>query len=535
MTGAEEPWVDTGVVVDDRPFATVSVAWTANHLIVVSTGSRSYRSHALRVSEFNWSNDSGRWVLAPDSSVDVTESGMAGTQFMVADDGRIWFARLVGDRVLVARSDPARVRFTEFEPLPDGVGGAGVGALTMVTGGTSPRLVWRAATSDTLTVATEDGSSWTTTEVPVYGVAGLGAVEATEAGPGRPGSLLVLVETSLRRRGANDQDASTILVSVDQDRTEVSVVARASDGLRYPGMLVDRQAGTVHVISVAEASGGGNGSKAWLVTDKTAPLDSLIFGIGVGTTLVREPVGSLDRPMLPVEIDERSGLVVAATGPDLTRWYGAQQDGPASIAPVAPTPSVLTLVHDSFERLLPGSGAPTSWSSGADAPLAATVVTEPDRPGQSLQLSNQLGGPAPRACRALPSDPGQIVRIRAEVTASGRGSGDTRLMTVRGPNGTIASVRISRKGVLGFMGPTGRVDRTFLADRRPLSVTVAVDPTRGRAAISVSGEDGAALVEAADVELLSDPGDGPDEVCFAPAPELRDATITIADLDVESR
>ncbi|HEX2575299.1 MAG TPA: hypothetical protein VHK88_03060, partial [Aquihabitans sp.] len=212
LTGEAGPWEDTGVLVDDRPFAEPWVAWTGSELVVASTGSRTYRSHGLQVNRFTWDAARRNWVRSADFPVRVTQAGAPGTQLVVDREGRAWLARQEGAGVLVASSDADKLSFGPFAPLPDGQAAADVGSFSLTLGDAGPQIAWRSATTDQLAVTSHRDGAWSTERVVAHGVGGSGVVQAAPAGPSRPGALLVVVASSLPQRGSNDQDPSVLLL-----------------------------------------------------------------------------------------------------------------------------------------------------------------------------------------------------------------------------------------------------------------------------------------------------------------------------------
>lgn len=532
LTGFDGPWVDTGVVVDDRDFARPSVVWTGTRLIVTSSGPRDYRSHALRVSRFAWNAAGDRWEREPDFPVEVTSGGGGGTQVAVGADGRVWLARLDGARILIARSDVTNLSYTAFGPLAGGLAGADVGGFSLSADGPVLRLVWRSLSTDRLTIATGDGTTWATDVRSIYGVGGTGSVQVRPAGPARPGALLVLATTTLAARGSNDRDPSIILASVTAKAADISVVAIAADRLSNAEMVIDEDAGEVHVVMSAGPPDPLSGAavEPWAVTQKVARVVDPAFGTGQGLIVLRNPTGPYATPAVPESMGDASGLLVVASGPDLGYWMSAQQGGPAPGAPPPPGAGNATLVHDTFDQRALGAGAPSAWFASGKEALSAEMVGEGSGGGRSLAFTNPDGGPAATACRALPASGGRPVTVRADLRADGLGSSDTRVLTVKGPAGTLASVRITRKSVIGFSGPDGRVERGLVSDSTPLRVTVRIDPAANVADIRVERAAGGVLVDAPGQPLLSAPGSGADEVCFTPAPGNAGARLVLADL-----
>ena len=134
-------------------------------------------------------------------------------------------------------------------------------------------------------------------------------------------------------------------------------------------------------------------------------------------------------------------------------------------------------------------------------------------------------------CRPVPIEPGAVVTVRAVVEPSGAGSADARVLIVKGRQGTLVSTRVSSDGIAGFQGPTSdRVPGSLVGDGERLTVTVRIRPVEGRADIRFERADGSVAFEANDQPTLAPIGDGPDEVCFTPAPGNPSARLLLSDL-----
>ncbi|CAN5431869.1 hypothetical protein BH10ACT1_BH10ACT1_22650 [soil metagenome] len=530
LSGSAGPWIDTGLVVDDRPFAQPWVQWTGDTLLITTSGDRDYRSHGLRASRYSWDAERQTWSRAADFPVQVTEAGVPGTQVVVDGQGRAWMARLDGDRLLVAHSDAQNLSYTPFAPLPDGLAATDVGGFSLAADEAGLHLAWRSVTTDRLTVASGTDGAWKAETHTVYGVGGRGTVDAVPAGPDRPGELVVLVSSSLPQRGSNDQDPSLLVLDVRGDEVVTSVAAVSVDHLRSPRLVVDADAGRVHVVAVADPLDTTTGYST--VVDKAADLSDLAFPGGNGSVLLRAKIGSFATPSVPSQIGGGSGLLVVASGDDVLEWRTAQVGGPKKPAATGAAPDA-TLVHDTFDQRRAGDPPPLGWYAGGKQPLTASIVGSPAG-GRGLSVTDADGVDPPSACREVPATAATRVVVRAVVRPTALGTSDVRLLTVKGAGGSLASVRLTRKGLLGYSSPGGRVDQGPVPTGSTLRVTVVIDRGRRSADISVAIDGGATVFAVAAQPLLAAPGAGPDEVCFAPPPGGAGASLVLDDLLVTS-
>jgi hypothetical protein len=531
------PWVDTGVLVDGRPFARPQVAWNGSVLVVATTGTRSYASHALQTNRFSWDSDGRSWAQVPDFPVTVTSGPMPDTRLVVQGDGTEWLARREGDALVVARSTSSGLSHERFRPLGDGLAEADVGGFDLTLQGGTPQMAWRSRTADVLHVATWSGERWRARRYDVYGVAGEGTVAIAAAGSADPGALVILTSSSLGARGSNDRDPGLLLSVVEGEQVRTSVVSRLADGMREASLVMEPEERRVRVVALGPPAAlrPRDLRLSAPVVEKTASLADLAFAPGQGRPLLYGDVGTqLAPPVVPPDaIDETSGLLVMVTGGDLSGWRSAVAGGdgeqPGSLV-VATGP--VTVVHDTFDGLAPGGPAPSSWHGGSSQPLEAELVEAPGT-GRALLVTNRDGGPASLACRAVPTGAREVT-IRADVTATGAAATDARLLTVRGPDGTLVAVRLSRKGEAGWSGDQGRVVAGAVPLGTPLRVTVSIDAGATTASVRIETA-GSVVAEDGRVPLRAGASGAVDEVCIGPGADDPSASLLLTDLLVRQR
>ena len=535
LQSADGPWVDTGVLVDDRAFARPVVAWNGSVLVVATSGTRAYDSHVLRTNRFTWDAAGGGWSQLADFPVLVTSTPAPDVRLLVGADGREWLARLDGDRIVVARSSPSGLSHTEFAPLPGGLAGKDVGGFDLVGTATSVQLVWRSRTADQIRVATWTGLGWEGVAHDAYGVAGVGPVSAAPAGLSGDPTLLVLVPTSPTSPAHNDRDPGLRLLAISGEQVRVSMVSRVQDRLDDAALVFEPGRSAVHVVaSHPPPTIPGDLRRPTPVVVKTASLDDLAFAPGAGRPVLYGDVGTrLAAPVVPAgPTDDERGLLVMAAGRDLSGWRTTVVGGRVPTSPLATRSQEVDVVHDTFDGLPADAPTPAAWHAGTSEPLTADVVPAPGT-GQGLLVANADGGTAPLACRAIPLGAGPVT-VRADVITSGTGGTDARLLTVRGPDGTLASARLSRKGEAGWSGPDGRVVAGVVTHGTPLRVTIQVDPQRRTASIRLETGSGV-VAEGSDLPLLAAGTGGVDEVCLGPGARDPEASILLTDLLVRER
>lgn len=525
LSGPDGPWVDTGTLVDERPFAQVDAVWDGEDLVVAAAGGRAYRGHALRIHRFGWSASERRWLPAPDHPIEVTTEGERQARLAVTSDGTAWLVRPQGTSLEVARTIGRTARWSEWAALP--VEGGDVGGFDVAAQGEEVAVVSRRVGADALVVTRRRGETWSSVDVPVPGIRGLGSVDAATAPGGGP--LAVLLPTTAAPGAAGDQATALVLVVVPNGDAPlppptVAVVARVRDGLTRAGLVMDADQARVFAVAPPSADemiawqGRGRSAPTALV-EKVASLSEPLFAPGPGRRLMSGVDGApLGRPLLPASVEGAGGIVAIAAGNEATRW--ATWTEAVEPAPQAPTPSgadaVTVLVDDTFDTLPVGGPGPTSWVREGDGSPVGEVVDDATFASRALRLA---GGADPAStCRPIPELAASVVTVQATVRAGGAGTADARLLTVQGKGGSVASVRLSRLGLAGWSTAQGRVTGWAVPPGAPLLVTVRLALAARTADITVQAADGAVLAEGAGIPWLT-AGDGTvDELCVRPAP-----------------
>ncbi|HEU5149445.1 MAG TPA: hypothetical protein VFU19_03045 [Iamia sp.] len=524
LSGPDGPWVDTGTLVDERPDVLLDTAWDGEDLVVVATGRRAYRGHALRVHRFGWSAEAGEWVPAADHPIELTTEGEPLARSAVTADGTAWVVRPRGPLLEIARTAGRAARWSGWAPVPTEAGEGGVGGFDVLADGDDLLVVWRRRAADTIVVERRRGDTWTSTEVAMPGVAGIGPVDAAMA-PG-DGPLALLVPTTAAQGAAGDQAPALLLAVVPATGAPtVAVVARATDALARPALLV--AGATAHVVAIAPPTddevvtwyGRGRAAPTALVV-KSAPLADPLFGPGTGRRVMSGVDGTaLARPLLPAVVPVDGGVLAVATGRDATRWATWVEGVAPSAQALGPRgpDAVTVLVDDTFDSLPVGGPGPTAWAPEDADPPVGLVVEDPAYPTRALRVA---GGSDPvAACRPIPDLPATVVTVEAALRASrATGSADARLLTVRGAGGSIASVRLSRLGLAGWSTSHGRVTGLAVPPGAPLVATVRLDVAARTADVEVRLTDGTVLAATTGLPWLTS-GDGTiDELCVRAAP-----------------
>jgi hypothetical protein len=453
LDAASLTWIDTGAVVDDRPFAKIDAHWDGERLLIASAGEQADERHALRVDRFSYDPATGEYRRNANFPVPVTAMGVAGATLARAGDGRLWVAYRDGDRLLLDHSLDSDLAW--HGPIALDVATGQVDAVAMAAVGDRLGLVWTVTTEDALHVAWLDPSlgtdGWSAARpVPVPGLQ-FGEDEIGIAVDRSPGAerLFVGLRTSADRTADRQRLAPQVVVAELGPEAEpvTYLVGRVEDQHGGPSLVVDGEARLLHVVMAAPSSGG-------TVYRKTASLDSLEFSGGVGQALIpaTEALPELGSPSTTKQsVDAGTGLVVAATDPTVDRWgFGSLGVAPVAAQPPDGPNDRDQLVNYTFNGLAVGVDPP-GWEVDGD-PLPPFTVVSLTGFDSSARLTATTGDA--RACARFAAGETGVLRAGMDVLFNEPSAGDIKLIQVRGRGGEAASIRLREGEVVYADGDT---------------------------------------------------------------------------------
>ena len=474
---ATQAWIDTGTLIDERPFARADCLWDGNHLYVASAGSKRYASHGARILRFSYDPGRQRYTLDPDFPVTITTSGVDGLVLAKDTTGTLWAAYLAEGRLTLQRSMGDDLHWdAPFVPPVPGTAGT-VGQAGLVAAGRSIGLLWSERSEDVLRFATHrDGAPSDTWEESSTTVPGLANADAdldllaieTATGP----RLFAAARTSLDR-GPDPGPLSpeVFLVVREPDGTWQSYLyGRVMDRHARSVLLIDEDRDVLYLFATAPARGGA-------IFMKRTSLDRISFETGRGTPFVTSGADPAidDATSTKQALGAATGLVVLANDDGTGRYvHGAMSlGGPAPGEPpggpgvsaspgtaASPSPAVVNdLIHDTFDPWAVGGQVGAGWAmpSGDDAGTltVAALPSEADRSARAL-----TGGATGdvRACKAFAEVAAGSVTVEADVLVQGLGSADAVVAAVRGSSGDAASLRFGRHGTIVYYDGATKVD-----------------------------------------------------------------------------
>ena len=84
-------WIDTGTLVDERPFARADALWDGSHLYIATGGTKlDAASHATRVIRFSYDAAGRRYNLDPNYPVAMTPAGAEALTIAKDSTGALW-------------------------------------------------------------------------------------------------------------------------------------------------------------------------------------------------------------------------------------------------------------------------------------------------------------------------------------------------------------------------------------------------------------------------------------------------------------
>lgn len=473
-----QAWHDTKTLVDDRSGARADALWTDESLYVVSAGDKpTNRDDAIRVLRFSYDGGTARYTL--DDGFPVVLAGGGASNLTVARDasGRLWVSYLGGDGLTVVASDGDDHRWTApFRPTAPN-GSLPAEAAAIVAQPDRIVLVWTAANQDAIFSAIHDPSArpqqgWRVTPTTVDGLVDGPDQIDVKAAPEAGGPVLAAVKTSLAERdGANPRDPQVLLLELQADGSWTQhVVSLVTDRGNWPLVAIDEERNEVIVLSVSPGSGGR-------VYVKTAPLDTLDFGVGIGDPFIAsEQDAQLNRPTTTKQpVSSATGLVVLAAD-DRTGHYAHGAIGlggppPGEIAAGASTTpqsstSGVVLFSDTFDSRADGEAVDTGWELSDPNLGTLTVVASPSAEDHSARLAAASPDLDASACRALPAVDAGELHLQAQVMVfGGPATDDAKILAVRGSGIELVSIRLAEDGRFAYFSGAERQDVDNAFDR----------------------------------------------------------------------
>ena len=552
LDGPTQRWIDTGTLVDERPFANADFLWTDDHLYVVSAGPRPTAGNQARVLRYSYDQATERFILDPNFPVAIVGTGVGSAVITRDGTGVVWVAYTAGNKVWVAHTLDHDANWAAPYVLP--VADASVGsediASILAFGPGRIGVIWSSQPRNSVFFSShEDGGSddaWTAPEIVLDGIGSSDDRLDPKAYPLADGSgtgVAVAVRTSLDAQvPRNGLDPQVLLAVRDSDGAWANtLVGQVRDHHTRAMLMVDEAARTFYVAMTAPAAGGS-------LYYKRSSFDAPTFDTGVGVPLLTSEADLKihNGATTKASVTTGTGLVVLATDADSGRYLHAVVDlggGPPTADPgdparlVAPDPpdpaGQISYLHDDFEPWTPGPATGTGWESRPEDPAGAVVLVDDGAGGRALRLRTPAGRAAARACHAFAEVASAPLTIEARVRTSVLGTSDTTLLSVRGNGGEAASIRATDRGVFAWFSRATKVRSTRIVKPGTwYRISLTIDQAAHTYDLRLAFDDGRPIIGRSDVPWRTPELEGVGSICLETAGASRAQTIDLAEVQV---
>jgi hypothetical protein len=567
---ANQTWVDTGVVLDNRPNTRADTLWDGTHLYVSShvwaaSGSTSGAANATRLYRFSYNAATDTYSL--DSGFPVNINTVRSEALTIAKDstGQLWatWTQTVSGarRVYVNRTTGSDTSWgTPFQLTGSPNVAADDISAVIAFGGNKIGVMWSNQNTDTMSFAIHDDAAGDTIwQAPVAAFSGNNnADDHINLKATADGRVFAAVKTS---QTSGTATLLTLLVRNPSSGSWSShPFARKSENVTRPIVVIDEPGGTVHVFFARESGGP--------VYEKTSPLSNISFPTGFGPIVMRDTDPMEDEVNNPTStkqnVSAATDLVVAASNSFTKRyWHHYDPLGggpPPNTAPTAQAGSASTTVDTPVTITLRGTdvqqcelnfavaSGPTNGTLGPIGNAACTAGS-PNNDTATVTYTPASGYDGPDSFTftvndgTLTSSPATItIAVNSEpvntaptaLAGSASTTQDTPVaITLRGTDAEQCQLTfaIASGPTNGTLGPIGNVACTPGSPNSD-TATVTYTPTTGYTgsdSFSFTVNDGSLTSTPATVSITINPaGAGIAFVGVASAANATETTLTIA-------
>ena len=373
LNTATQTWMDTGVALDDRPNTRADALWDGTHLYVASHvfSTPQVIGDASRLYRYSYAAATDTYSLDPGFPT-VINTFQSETLVIDKDStGTLWATWTQAKQVYVVRTvGDDQTWGTPFVPSVSGTTVASDDISSVVAfGGGKIGLMWSNQSVSAMYFAVHvDGQPENTWEASRTALQGpnnaddhINLKSLQSDGSGR---VFAAVKTSL-----TTSSSPQIMLLVRDSATgnwASHVFGRVSDKHTRPIVLLDEEAGILHMFATAPSAAFPNGKAA--IYEKTAPINNISFAAGRGTPVIMDAdVPEMnDATSTKQNVTATTGLVVLAGNITTARYWHHY----ATLAPPPPTAPTANFTAAPTSGPLPlpvtftdtSTGGPTSWS-----------------------------------------------------------------------------------------------------------------------------------------------------------------------------
>jgi hypothetical protein len=539
-------WMDTGTLVDERPFADPDFLWTGEYLYVVSAGHNDSDRHAGRLLRFTMDEDGLGYRIDPNFPVTIIPAGTTAATIAIDSAARLWVAFAAGGKIWVAHSLEHDAHWSAPFELPV------IGTTVEITdiasivafGPGRVGVMWSNQLTNSIYFSVHLDSDapdkWSETEVVLDGVGASQDRIDLKAYPTADGEIGVAAAVG-DLPGGRLAPLILLVIRSDLDGWQSSLVSQVRDKQSHAVLMIDSTARTFLVAATTPEIGGA-------MVYKRASMDDVIFEAGDGDPLLSSP-GDLridHGSSTKQPLTEESGLVILASDDDTGRYLhgiidlGAGEppadpaDPTRSAVPDPPDPArPIPLVANDFEPWTVGDAGGTAWLPRPTDPNDAVSIVDDGDGGRALRIVPGPDANGVRVCRELPPVGTGTLTAELRVRVAGLGTSDTSILSLRGSGGEAASLRVTERGEFAWFDKTTKVRTTAIfRTGRWYRVTVSVDQAARTYAFTISSDGGDPLVERTKVGWRHAAVKAVREICLETATGNDDQTIDLAEVQV---
>lgn len=318
----DQAWRDTGVVVDERPHSTADALWDGSELHVVSRTS----GGEVRFLSLTYLPEARSYQVQPGFPIVLYEDGATSVAMTEDSTGLLWATFQQGSRVFVTHSTTASgdAWVVPSTPLAKESVVTNDDISSVISFDGRVGLMWSNQRTGAFYFTSHvDGTpdtQWTPVEVPLQGEGmadGHVALAAPSEGSPQTGSLYAGVKTSLDDIAASPSTAPLVLVlerSPDGRWTQ-HVVGTVEDSMTRPVLLLEEDAGLLHVFTTSPMRGGR-------IHQRSSATEDMRWVSGLGRSFIAATGAVLnDATSTKQSVNVASGIVVLASDTAQHRYY----------------------------------------------------------------------------------------------------------------------------------------------------------------------------------------------------------------------
>jgi PKD repeat protein len=337
LNRAQQTWIDTNTVVDNRPKSRADTLWDGQHLYISShvfatSAATAASGNPARLYRYSYNSTSKAFSLDPGFPATISDYSSETLTIDKDSTGTIWATWAQGSRVYMNRTASSdNVWGTPFALPAQGADTLESDDISAVAtfGGNKIGVMWSNQTVSAMYFAVHhDGDPidvWETSRTAVQGPnsaddhINLKALQGDTAG-----HIFAAVKTSLDDAGATSSAPQILVLDRDPATGDWSSTpfGRLSDCHTRPILMLDSQRQILHVFATAPDSGCPFSGSAGTIFEKTSSMSNISFPLGRGTPVIRDVASpNLNNVTSSKQsVTDATGLVVMASN-DVTKRY----------------------------------------------------------------------------------------------------------------------------------------------------------------------------------------------------------------------